>query len=149
MQMCLFDLFLTAGNLSASVFEMILAFIDIAAMFSSTSSTTPSPTSATTPIKPIPVVQPLARLSISFELRQSLDHSTPGSPSEANCHEDVDDDDDDDGDDEDDDENDGDCYDEDDFHLHCVSNVSVCSFEDKVLARNIIILILVAAYANL
>ena len=48
-------------------------------------------------------------------------------------------------DDDDDDEDDG----EDDVHLHCVSSVSVCSFEDKVLAGNLILFILVAAYAKL
>ena len=62
---------------------------------------------------------------------------------------DDDDDDGDDGDDDDDDE-DGDeeeenCDCNDDDHLHCVGCVSVCSFEDKVLALNFILLILVAA----
>ena len=137
--------------------NMILANIDIEVKFPPASSTTPSPTSATRLIKPIPVVRPLAELSISFEQRQLPDHSTPGLPSQANWHVDYDDDydendedDDEEEDDEDGDDND-DCYDEDDVHLHCVSNVSVCSFEDKILARNIIILILVAEYiyANL
>ena len=65
--------------------KKILVYIDIDAMFSPISSI-----SSTTPIEPIPVVRPLAKLSISFELRQWLAHSTRGSPREANCHDDYD-----------------------------------------------------------
>ena len=113
----------------------------------------------------------MAKLSTSFEQLQWLDHSEPGSPCDYDdedrngdeeedndyCHDDDDDDEEeeedtnDDDDEEEEEEENYDDYDDDDDddHLHCVGCVSVCSFEDKVLAWNFILLILVAECAKL
>ena len=143
--------------------KKVLGFIGIGAMpslrFSATSSISPSATTSISPSattqwarrasrrpKLIPGVPPLAKLSTSFEQLQWLDHSEPESPSKDYDDDDdgeEDNDDDDHGDEEEEEDND-DCHD-DGVHLHCVGYVSVCSFEDKVLAWNFIRLILVAA----
>ena len=146
--------------------KKVLGFIGIGAMpslrFSATSSISPSATTSISPSattqwarrasrrpKLIPGVPPLAKLSTSFEQLQWLDHSEPESPSKDYDDDDdgeEDNDDDDHGDEEEEEDND-DCHD-DGVHLHCVGYVSVCSFEDKVLAWNFIRLILVAANHN-
>ena len=89
----------------------------------------------------------MAKLSASFEQLQWLDHSEPESPCE-DYNDDGDEEEDNDDDDDEEEEDNDDCHDDDDVHLHCVGCVSVCSFEDKVLAWNFIRLILVAAIFN-